>query len=195
MADCGALQVMLPEIGEWMEEHREPYLAHLREIDRAVAAHGGLPREFVLALIYFPLAMAQVQAEEELQPGVGWGAVVEEWFRPYGVRMHIAVKHRSRLRALVSILGRVAAGPGRRKPRLSTAERKALPQALTLMRMLQRRDGGWIEHYERWRALALEAGVPWVPVSEPADSPPDEGRPRGRRRRRRRRGGRKPSDA
>jgi tRNA nucleotidyltransferase/poly(A) polymerase len=96
-----------------------------------------------------------------------------------------AVRHRSRLRALVSILGRVAAGRGRRKPRLSTAERMAMPQALTLMRLLHRRDGSWVEHYERWRALAVEWHLPWVPVSEPPERGADPPRSRSRRRRRR----------
>lgn len=188
MADNGVLEVVLPEIAAYREQNTDDYTRHMRGLDRLVRAHGGLPREFVLALLYYPLAL-QVVAEAGLEPGPGWGRLVEEWFRPIGVRMHLAIKHRTRMRSLVAMMGRrfLASPSKRRKSRLGTNERVILPQALTLVRHHHHVYGGLEEAYERWRLAAVETATPWVPVTEA----PREGgaskdaRPRRRRRRRR----------
>lgn len=184
MADNGVLEVILPEVFAWMQADRVEYEAHLDRLDGLKRAHGTLPREFVMSMIYLPLAMAQVAAAD-VAPGPAWGAVVEEWFRDIGVRMHVAVKHRMRLRGIVVMLGRFHVGPRKRKG-LGSHERRVLPQALTVARLEYRRTGELAEGYRWWRQLAKENDVTWVPVSEPSGMEREEDAPRsgGRRRRR-----------
>ena len=188
MDRCGVLPVILPEIAEHMELDKGGYKRHLQAFDRLVRAHGKMPREFVLTALYYPLA-CRMLAEQGAAAGPGWGAAVEEWFRPIGVRSHIAVKHRTRMRTLCGLMGRAMLAPGKRKRRLGGNDRKILPQALTLMRLHHAVNGGMEVIYERWRALAEEEDLPWVPVSQPAGSAPEEDleAPRRKRRRRRRR--------
>jgi poly(A) polymerase len=192
MADHRVLDVILPEIGAFVDDNRESYLGLLSELDRMSRAHGALPRDMVLSILYLPLARAFV-TESDVPPGPAWAAAVQDWFHPMGVRMHIAVKHRMRLQSMMSILGRAAAlsdaavdgestaGP-KRKPRLSSSERRALPQTLSLMRMLHRQEGGLDALYAFWRDLANESEAPWVPVSSPASMARDD-EPAGRSRR------------
>ncbi len=198
MADAGVLEVVLPEVAEFRAEQREIYDGHLATIDRLGLAHGGLPRDFLVTTIYYPLAL-RVVAVAELTPGPSWGVAVDEWFRPIGVRMHVPIRHRQRMRSVLSTLGRMMApGSTKRRIRLSTGERAALPQALTLLRMHERQGLVPRETYERWRELGVELGMSWVPngageVPEFDDDgsdapPPGAQRPRGRRRRGRNRG-------
>ncbi len=188
MIQTNVLPVMLPEVAQYVEKHRDEYLKHLEVVDLLKRAHGGLRREFVLSLLFYPIALRRLQ-EADVEPGPAWGKSTEEWFRPIGIRMHVAVKHRMRLRNLMAFVGRFIGEVAGRKPRrMGAHELQAMPQGLTLLRLHQRVYGGVEDAYHRARTMAKEQFVPWVPVSEAATtSPPDDGPPPRRRRRRRRR--------
>lgn len=178
----GVLRTLLPELSDYMDRHRSRYLEHLRVVDQLGRAHDGLQREFVLSLLYLPLALEMLE-DEGMAPGTNWGPRVEEWFRPIGVRMHIAVKHRARLRSLVTLLGRMLGPPPRRKPSLGAHDRRALPQALTMLRLYHRVYGDATAAYELWRERADGLGLTWVPLAEVEERAST--RPARRRRRRR----------
>jgi poly(A) polymerase len=184
------LPVIMPEIAHHMDADGENYLQYLGCFDQLRAAHGNIPREFVLAAMYYPLAL-RVLAGECVEAGPGWGRIVEDWFHPVGVRMHIAVKHRTRFRTLLNLIGRFMAPPKRRRRhRLSIHDKRALPQALTLLRLHQRAYGGVASVYEEWRELAEANNVPWVPITVPSDLRHQQDDRSGDIQRRRRRGGR-----
>ncbi len=164
---CGALQVMLPTISAFIEEHGDEYFRVLRMIDDLGRAHGPLPRPFVLALLYYPLAWQFVQ-QSDLPPSPRWGEAVEEWFRPIGIGMNIPVRHRACLRAMFTFLGRFyrPQHPGkkrRRKRGPGGRELASLPQALTLLRLHHRIHGDAEEAYEHWRDVAIRNELPWIP--------------------------------
>jgi poly(A) polymerase len=196
MDETDVLSVLLPEIAAELEMNRDGYRKHLEALDHVVRAHHRVAREFLLTALYYPLAMSIV---DEGDAGPGWGKDVEEWFRPIGVRMHIAVKHRYRMRALLSLMGRFLAPPNeKRRSRLSTHDRRVLPQALTLLRIHHHAQGGVADIYERWRTVAAENQITWVPVADTGGDSVDGERRDGSRRqkgRRRRRGRRRDEEA
>jgi len=190
MAKSGVLPTVLPEVAAYHAAQPEAYERYLEFFDRVIRAHRGCSREFVLSGLYYPLALEQVELAG-IETGPGWAKVVEAWFEPIGIRMHLPVKHRIRFRSLVEFMGRVLGEPGqRRRNRLSVPQQRLLPQALTLMRLHHRVHGGLAAAYEYWRTLASAHDVTWVPVSQPrfadAEPPPERDRRSGRRRRRRR---------
>ena len=135
--DSGALSVMSPEIGAFVDEHGDTFFKVLRCLDYLGRAHGDLPRPFVISILYYPLAWQYLQ-DEGMEPGARWGEAVEEWFRPMGIRMSIPVRHRACMRNLFTLLGRFFQPEKpqgrRRRRRPSMREMAALPQALTLHR-------------------------------------------------------------
>ncbi|MEC8025738.1 MAG: polynucleotide adenylyltransferase PcnB [Myxococcota bacterium] len=190
MYELNILPILLPEISEHIDADRDDYLRFLGYLDDLRAAHGALPRDFVLAALYYPLAL-RVLAAQFVEAGPGWGRVVEDWFHPIGVRMHIAVKHRHRLRALVNLVGRFMSPTKRlRRHRLGHHDQRALPQALSLLRLHHRTYGGVAEAYEEWREFAERHRITWTPVSAPHGMSDTEENHGNRRFRSRRRGGR-----
>ena len=168
MHGFGILSVVMPEIAKHMDVDGENYLRYLGAFDRLRAAHGNVPREFELTALYYPLAL-RVLAGDFVEAGPGWGGVIEDWFHPIGVRMHIAVKHRTRFKSLVNLIGRFMAPPARRRRRrLSIHDKRALPQALSLLRLHQQTYGGVASVYEEWREIAEEHKLPWVPITSPS---------------------------
>jgi poly(A) polymerase len=187
MHDTGVLPVVFPEIAEHVLTHGKDYFAFLAAADYLALAHGGLPRNFVMSVLYYPLAL-QVIEESGATHGAAWGKVAQEWFRPIGVRMHVAIKHRIRLGAIMALLGRfLNHDPHRRRFRISATERRALPQALAILRLRQRTKGDCAAAYEDWREFAISEGIPWVPTAEGIhEADGERERPRRRRRPRRR---------
>lgn len=186
------LPVVMPELSDFIDDDPESGYRHFGVLDRLVRAHGGLPRELVMAVLFYPLALRVVEVGGATTPHA-WGLAVEEWFRPAAVRMHVSIKHRLHMRTLLTMMGRFLGppgAPGRRRGRLGGHERRVLPQALTLLRLHYRLYGGCEEAYELWRTLAIDQGLSWVPIEAPpedADAEESGGAPPRRRRRRGRR--------
>lgn len=192
MAETSVLEVVLPEIAEHRAAHQAVWDAHLAVVDHMTRAHGGIPRDFLMTLLFYPLALDVVR-EAGAEGGPAWARTIEEWFKPIGVRMHVAVKHRVRMRGLLGLMGRFL-GEHKRRGRIGIHDRRILPQALTLLRIHHRAHEPKPDAYQRWAAFARENGLTWVPISEAStadsgDSPPNRRR-RGRRRGGRGRGGR-----
>jgi poly(A) polymerase len=184
MHETGIMPVVFPEISEYLVDHSADYFRYLGAVDQLAKAHHGVPRTMLLSLLFFPIAHQRL-LNSSVVPGKAWGEATLEWFNPIGVRMHVAVKHRIRLGSIMSLLGRFTAPQKQQRFRIPSTERHALPQALTLLRLLHRLDGGHEDPYETWRDWARNQGIPWVPTSEESTDP--NPRPRRKRRRSRRR--------
>ncbi|HIN84989.1 MAG TPA: polynucleotide adenylyltransferase PcnB [Myxococcales bacterium] len=179
--ETGIMSIIFPKISEYLENHSSEYFRYLEVVDQMATAHGGVPRTLVMSLLFYPIALQRV-LDAGVAPGPSWGKYTQEWFNPIGMRMHVAVKHRIRLGAIMSLMGRFMAPQGqRRRHRMATAERYALPQALTLLRLKHRLEGGCEEIYQTWRELARDEDISWVPTAEE----PRQQKTRTRRKRRR----------
>ncbi len=169
MAERRVLARVMPELAAAIGEHGPAYFRHLDAMDRTVRAHGGLPREYVLSLLFWPVAERFLNQESD-DPATA----LEDWMAPMGSRMHLPVRQRLVFRGLVQLLSR--AKRGRRPLRLGVHDRRLLPGLLTTLRVLRRRDGATPELYAELRRLAAEQRIPWVPVSALDRQPggPDE---------------------
>jgi poly(A) polymerase len=161
MNDTDVLRVVLPELADALPELAGRYEKHLELVDQVVRAHRGLPRELVIALLYFPILES---CSTSADPSAV-GRAVEAWLNPVGVRMHIAVRNRLSIRGLLVLLQRMK--DLRRPVRLSPHDWRALPLALTVLRLLYRRDGTGRDVYQHWRQIAADQGLAWVPAESP----------------------------
>ena len=197
MQRTGVLAVILPEISAYLQDGTDSrtaaYFQLIEILDRMGVAHDGVPREFLLTCLYYPLVRAEACTRGTER--ASWEAIAEELFQPIGVRMHVPVRMRLRLAAVMRLAQRFLEDPPGSKRRKGKAllVNPATPQALSLLRVHYRLTGEGAETYDEWFSLAKNHGIPSSPESHFSDDAPEERgaapapsrKPRPRRRNRR----------
>jgi poly(A) polymerase len=165
MFDLGVLHAVLPEIDTWLRggdaqaraERMARFIRTLEVLDHSARAHGGCPREIVLIGLFWPLAWAEARRSPSSRKD--WGDVIEEWFRPIGVRMHIPIRMRSRFSAHMSVLQRLLVPSKTPRKARAFIQRDHFGQALALLRMHYRITGEGRAAYDTFGELAASEGI------------------------------------
>ncbi len=200
MEKCGVMEAVLPTLsahlgGENGEVNRQVFYRTLLWLDRLGKAHGTLPRDFVLTVLYLWPALANLDEEN---PG-DWGKETEAWYHEHGVRLQVPVRLRSRFYLLMAMLQRMIDPQSARRFRRARAlvRQPAFPQALALLRVVFLTTGEHRERYDWWRDRAEEERISAAPICLPKPRPnkpgsdPKGGERDSRRKSRRSRGGRR----
>lgn len=172
--ETGVLAELLPELHAFVED--DPTKADgggelfrmLTLVDRLVVAHGGLPRDFLFAALFYPPLRRRVLAAAGGAPADGrlWGAEADEFLHERTLKLHIPRSYRARQRMLVSMTGNVlAGGTGRRLGRV--LRQAVFPDMMALLRLHHRLYDDVAAVYDVLRAKARAAGLPVVPPTRP----------------------------
>ena len=194
MESHGVIAALLPELIEAFElepELRDELCIWLDELDRLTRAHGTLPRTASYALVAWPIVRRRLRA---LDPRAEWGKLSRSWLRDVAVRLSIPIRQRQTLQLVAELMRRLDS-PNRR-PTAGNLRNRALPIALSIVRLefLLGSDNG--DRYEQWAEAAERVGVFAAPFDTRSDERPKGAKQQGdsppkRRRRRRRQGGEK----
>lgn len=177
MIQFGVLESVLPEVYAFIrsdnsdaEFEKTPYYRFLSGLDRLVTINGGIPREFLLSTLFFPVGIHTSGLKPD--PNRQWGATFDEWFRSIGIRMHMPIRLRTRMRAIVDLVQHMLAEPiPYRTNRTRSALRdEVFAMALCLLRLHVQCYNEGADAYENWASLALDYGI--VASPEPAQLVP-----------------------
>jgi poly(A) polymerase len=192
--EYGVMDALMPTLADHLDdvgpEGHNRFFRSLTWLDRMGKAHGSLPRDFVLSVLYLWPAWDRVTGDDQ---GGDWGKRIEDWFHEPGVRLQIPVRLRMRFYLLMAMVQRmVTPKTARRFRRIKPLIRQpAFPQALALLRLIHVTTGQFLDRYEWWRGQAEVMGVSAAPFAVPRekkdDKRGDERPPRRRRRQSRRR--------
>jgi poly(A) polymerase len=161
LRETGVLDEVLPELTEPDRGGAHPPLVPTLElIDRLVVAHGGLPRGFLYAALFYPAAHGRCRTDGRARP---WGAAVEDWLEPRCAKLHIPRSWRARQRTLMSLCGTLLMRPESRT-RLNRLPRQAIfPDLMALLRLHQRLFDDVRDLYDPLRRRADDLGIDVVP--------------------------------
>ncbi|NUN13917.1 MAG: polynucleotide adenylyltransferase PcnB [Myxococcales bacterium] len=166
MIQFGVMESVLPEVYAFIRAadrdvpfEKTPYYRFLSGLDRLATINGGVPRDFLLTTLFFPVGIHFSGLKGN--PYREWGSVFDEWFRAVGIRMHMPTRLRSRMRAIVDLVQHMLAEPIPSRPgRTRTVLRDSVfPMALCLLRLHVQSYAEGAEAYENWATLALDHGI------------------------------------
>lgn len=179
--ETGVLEALIPELVEGLDPAAgadQDLFRMLRALDYLVVAHGGLPRAFLHAVLFYPTLRARLLDDDAgagEENGPSWGAAVEDWLQERCLTLHIPRAYRARQRVLMSMIGHVLSQEGARRRIGRLVRQSTFPELMTLLRLHHRVFDDVSDVYNVLRRRAEEHSLDLVPSAHARPLRPERG--------------------
>jgi len=178
MIDSGLLQPLLPEIYKSIADGRAAYFWKMLEVlDRTVQAGRKISDSVLLAVLFLPFIIEELEDEERRRDGrmriADVVLFIRELIQPVCARMALSSGNRHRIEQALETLWRLLEPPVEKRAMFRFVHREAFDDAMSLLELYALSSGKYLDQFRQWNSFAQR-----VRQSDPEDPP------RKRRRRR-----------